>query len=528
MAHSLSFRRLILALQAARRQHLQTQQRPAPAAGSELGWNRRRFVKTSVAAGIAGLLGQSLPLPASAGNNRPRQSVAIIGAGIAGLNAAYRLRRAGITATVYEARNRPGGRMLSTSINSGLTVDLGAELINTDHHDMRALAKAFDIPLFNKLKDARRLPYPKETYFFDGVAYSEAQLALDLADLAWQINDDAGLLDSDWDTYAPAFDQLSVADYLDRHADKISQPYVRALLENAIRTEYGVEAAESSALQLLFLLPVVNGQTVELLSYSDEAFAVQGGSASITDALAASLAGQIQFGTALHRIERHNGRYTLHFADRSHAEADIVIITLPFPALRQVDLQVSLPARFRRFIAETDLGVNEKLIAGFDRRFWHQPNGFGLAAWTDLGFAEVWDESQRQPRRTDGALNFFLGGDQARQFNRTSNFNAVADRFIADLDRFVPGAAVSANGANIRSAWGNSRYTGGGYANFAPGQLSEFADYFWVEANPALAQQVVFDRLLFAGEHLSDAYFGFMEGGAQTGRLAADYILREL
>ena len=225
MAHSLSFRRLILAFQAARRQHLQTEQRPAPVMGTELGWNRRRFVKTSVAAGITGLLGQSLPLPANA-SSHTRQRVAIVGAGIAGLNAAYRLQRAGITATVYEARNRPGGRMLSTRINDGLTVDLGAELINTDHHDMRALAKTFDIPLFNKLKDAKRLPYPKEAYLFGGVAYSEAQLALDLADLAGQIGGDAGLLDSDWDTYAPAFDRLSVADYLDRHADKIPQPPV--------------------------------------------------------------------------------------------------------------------------------------------------------------------------------------------------------------------------------------------------------------------------------------------------------------
>ena len=66
-------------------------------------------------------------------------SIAVIGAGIAGLNAAYQLKKAGHFATVYEARSRIGGRMLSANLGNGLIVDLGAELINTDHADMLAL-----------------------------------------------------------------------------------------------------------------------------------------------------------------------------------------------------------------------------------------------------------------------------------------------------------------------------------------------------------------------------------------------------
>ncbi len=528
MAHTPLFRQLLLALQTARREHLAANNLPLPINQAEVGWSRRRFLKTSIAAGVAGLLGQSVPQPADAANFGQQIRVAIIGAGIAGLNAAFHLQKAGVMATLFEARKRPGGRMLSTRIHRGLTVDLGAELINTDHKEMRALARTFGIRLFNKFKDAERMPFPKEAYFFDNVSYSQAQLASNLTALAGQISDDASLLDSDWDTYATEFDQLSVADYLDRHADKIPAPYIRALMENAIRTEYGSEPGASSALQLLFLLPVVDGQAVELLSYSDEAFAVRGGSAAISDALANRLTGQIQYGKAIQSIRRQNGLYLLDFTDRSQFIADIVIVTIPFPALRHVKLKVPLPQLFRRFIAETGLGSNEKLIAGFETRFWHQTSGFSLAAWTDLSFAEVWDESQRQPHRTDGALNFFLGGEQARSFNNMTDFRAVANRFITDLDRFLSGASASATGKVVRSTWGNSRYTGGGYASFAPGQLTEFAEYFWVEARPANAQQVVFDRLIFAGEHLSDAYFGFMEGAAQTGRLAAEWLLRKL
>ena len=35
-------------------------------------------------------------------------------------------------------------------------------------------------------------------------------------------------------------------------------------------------------------------------------------------------------------------------------------------------------------------------------------------------------------------------------------------------------------------------------------------------------------NLLFAGEHTSDEYYGFMNGAAQTGRLAAEAALRRL
>src|SRR3954469_6576235 len=48
------------------------------------------------------------------------KSVAIIGAGITGLTAAYRLQRQGIPVTVYEAAERVGGPMQSVRRNGYL------------------------------------------------------------------------------------------------------------------------------------------------------------------------------------------------------------------------------------------------------------------------------------------------------------------------------------------------------------------------------------------------------------------------
>ena len=51
--------------------------------------------------------------------------VVVIGAGIAGLTAAYRLQQQGIDVELYEARSRVGGRILTVQVNDQMA-ELGA------------------------------------------------------------------------------------------------------------------------------------------------------------------------------------------------------------------------------------------------------------------------------------------------------------------------------------------------------------------------------------------------------------------
>ncbi|MGH9199189.1 MAG: FAD-dependent oxidoreductase, partial [Acidimicrobiia bacterium] len=78
----------------------------------------------------------------------------------------------------------------------------------------------------------------------------------------------------------------------------------------------------------------------------------------------------------LTRIDAREDGFRLNFATGETVAADFVILTIPFPVLRDVVLDVPLPKRLRRFIREFELGRNEKLIAGFDERAWRQPEGF--------------------------------------------------------------------------------------------------------------------------------------------------------
>lgn len=527
MGRTLLFRKLVLALQAARTQSLETSGFPLPQPASA--WSRRRFLKSTTVVSAAGLAGGLLGFPEKGEAFPASPSIAIIGAGIAGLNAAYQLKKAGHSAIVYEARSRIGGRMHSVDMGNGLIVDLGAELINTDHADMLELANELGVELFNRKEEEVSLPYPQAAYYFNGIAITESQLADDLRLIAEQMNQDAALLDADWDTYAPQFDQLSVKDYLELHADKIAKPYLYELFSNMIHTEFGVELDESSAIQFILVLPVVDGQSVDLLSYSDETYSVVGGSAQITNALGEQLAGQIRLGQKLTQIKKHSKQFQLVFSDKSIVLADFVIIAIPFPVLDDVTIEAPLPKLLRRFIKEAKLGANEKIIAGFTNRFWRQVKGFTDAAWSDLGFSEVWDETQRQADRHDGALNFFLGGNQARLLEGRHQAIKLGMQFIHRLNRFIPGTSASATGQFIHSAWSKSPLTMGGYANYKPGQLTRFGELLWIESdNASENQQVNAGNLIFAGEHLSDAFYGFMNGAAQTGRLAAKLVLEKI
>ena len=531
MAHTPLMRSLIRVMQLARRNNLRAQNKPLPISHTRLSRQRRDFLKlTGAGAAAACFSGVSLPTAFASGDHSP--SIAIVGAGLAGLNAAYQLQKAGVQADVYEASFRVGGRVLSRAdlLGPGLVTELGAEFINTDHADMLALADEFGLPLFDRRADVASLTVPTSAYYFNGKTWSEAELAELVRPLVEQISSDAALLDLNWGRYAPKFDRYSVADYLEHYANLIPQPFIRTLFENTIRTEYGVEAAASSLLQLLFLLPNVDGTAVELLGYSDETYTVEGGNGRIAEALSQALQGQIRLGMTLTKLEKdRRDRFELSFANGAQVQADHVILALPFSVLRQVQMDVPLPGKLREFINEVDLGSNEKVQAGYAQRTWRQ-NGFSLEAWTDLGFSEVWDGSQRQPEHSDGVLTYYLGGNEVNQLSGVAGGSGtVGSQFTQALSAYVPDLTANVTGDYAATHWTQNPFSRGAYANFKPGQLTRFGNYFWIESDlPSDVQEVNVGKLVIAGEQVSDEFYGFMNGAAQTGRLAAGLVLRQL
>jgi monoamine oxidase len=119
-------------------------------------------------------------------------------------------------------------------------------------------------------------------------------------------------------------------------------------------------------------------------------------------------------------------------------------------------------------------------------------------------------------------LCYFLGGDQVGAAAEASPADLAA-RFTRSARAVLPGLPEP-NGRVRRTRWCDDPLTGGAYVNFGPGQLSRFGSLLALEeegeVRPAQA-----GPLLLAGEWLSDAWPGYMNGAIQTGRLAAEAAL---
>src|SRR5712692_3238662 len=142
--------------------------------------SRRDFLKAGGATvGAAALSGPLGALAAAAARAAGTSRIAIVGGGIAGLNAALTLQDAGIATTVYEASPRVGGRMHSdtTSWLNGQTSEHCGELIDTKHKTIQSLAQRLNIPRVDLL--AAEPNNSTETDFFFGGYYTTAQANAD-------------------------------------------------------------------------------------------------------------------------------------------------------------------------------------------------------------------------------------------------------------------------------------------------------------------------------------------------------------
>jgi monoamine oxidase len=498
------------ALELARALNLERAGEPAPIQGAD-GITRRRLLLALGGGAVAASLPRTRALAAA------RQRVIVVGGGLAGLSALSRLRERGVDATLYEARAAVGGRTRSVRgvFAPDYAFDEGGQLVNSDHKDMIALVRRLGLKLVDRRsQSAREIQIGR-----DGKPVAERELAEALRGIAAAITADADRLDRDYGKVAPALDLLSAREYLDLHG--LLPGAARDALEAAIRTEYGVEPERASAIELIFNQPTVDGQRVTRLSNSDERYVVAGGAGQVAQALGQRLVRFIQLGKRLERIELQGEGVRLAFADGEEVLADRVVLALPAPLLRELRIDGPLPPLWRQAISEIDLGRNEKVVAGYDAQPWRRALGEAGALWSPTGFSAAWDAASTTPRPVSGpgALTWFLGGGQV-ELAALASASDIAARFTAAGRAAIPGLPEP-NGRVRRTQWHKDPLTKGSYVNFRPGQLTRFAALLTVEEEGQVRASSA-GPIVFAGEWLSDAWPGYMNGAVQTGRIAAD------
>ncbi len=442
-------------------------------------------------------------------------TVLIVGAGLAGLTAGYRLWQSNVPIKIIEASDRIGGRILSKSqaLGTNITAELGGEFIDTGHKHMRQLVQEMELTLVDLAASDGNLT--TEIWFFNGHKLAFSDIAQGLKPLVRQIAKDVASFGEFTYKNANALvqqaDQLSISQYLNKYCP---DPTLRRLIEVAYVGEYGREASEQSALNLLFLIST-DDQELTLYGESDERYAIKGGNGQLPQKLAEKLQNFISTGTALEAIKRtSDGRYRVSLrqgnASREETYAKI-LLTLPFNILRHIDLQVDLPPVKLKAIRELGYGRNAKLITSYSDRLWrtkYQSNG---SVFTDLGWQNTW-ETGRYSTDKAGLITNYLGGDRCQQL--TDQPEVEAKKFVASFQNIFPDIDRVYQKALLMN-WVKQSPFYSSYSCYLVGQYSQFHG---VEQEP-------WQNLFFAGECCSLSAQGYMEGACETAETAVQQIL---
>lgn len=485
-------------------------------------YSRRDALKLLGASSIA--LGVSAALPGChpGGPHRKSRSevqVAIIGAGIAGLNAAHHLRKSGIKARIFEASDRAGGRCHSARdlLAHGLVTELGGEFLDSTHVDMLSLANEFQLEVYDCKGPAES--HLVEAYYFGERLYSNSQIVDQFRPLAEVLAKDAALLAAWTDKASPeivALDNISLAEYLDRLQVR---GWLRDLITVAYVTEYGLDADQQSALNLVGLISTdMSNNEFDLYGSSDERYKVRGGNQSVPNALAARLEEQINYGHVLEAISETANGHRLTFQANGAVrdiQADAVIIAIPFSILRSVALPPSFSPEKMKAIKELGYGTNSKTLIGYNSRSWRDL-GYSGNFFSGTQFQSGWDNSRAQAG-TNGGLTIFLGGKLGLE-NNTSSCEEYSKKALPWLGRLFASCDRDFNGKISRFHWPSYPYSLGSYSVYKTGQWTTLS---------GLERQPV-GNILFAGEHCSENFQGFMNGAAESGRVAAEDLLARM
>ena len=468
--------------------------------------------------------------------------IAIVGAGIAGLNAALTLQDAGLSCSIYEASDRTGGRMHSDTITweDGMVSEWCGEFIDGDHKTLHQLIKRFGLRTVD-LAWARGDPVQSVMYFFNRY-YGAEELARDfqvLAPLLQQQTQEVNFptTHAHYTETAYRLDNLSVYDWIEQYVEGGHNGPLGRLLESGCSGYFGLDTREQSSLNLLSLfgsrVPSRGSTIPKPLQGSRK---IVGGNEQLPLAIARSLPeGCIHLRHQLVALERKSDdALTLTFATAggtSEVQCERAILTLPFSTLRQVDYQrAGFDPLKQVAIEQLGYGTISKLFLQFDQPYWYQDgpwprahNGFII---TDLDIQTLWDASIGQ-KGSSGLLVDYTSGHKGAAYapltaystaDDSANVQSYARNCLQQLESVFPGISAHYIGKAALSYPTGDPYLRGSYACWRVGQCTHFGGYEGVRQGP----------IYFAGEHCSVEFQGFMEGGAREGARAAREIVQDL
>ncbi|HKT35862.1 MAG TPA: NAD(P)/FAD-dependent oxidoreductase, partial [Nitrospira sp.] len=192
--------------------------------------------------------------------------------------------------------------------------------------------------------------------------------------------------------------------------------------------------------------------------------------------------------------------------DRTQLKADYVILAVPATTLRAIEIIPELPPDQAKVFERLKYGRVTKSLLQFDRRFWKR-KGRSPAYGTDASTGAIWDANEEQHGRP-GILTLMAGG-QASEDTQKILAQEGDQGLLRALEWLKPDDAKLLQSQHM--TWEHDTWAQGGYAYF-----DASFDPVW---RPWLGRP--HGRLLFAGEHTSIKWQGYMNGAVESGLRAA-------
>ncbi|MFM9994996.1 MAG: flavin monoamine oxidase family protein [Phycisphaerales bacterium] len=465
---------------------------------------RRQFLAATLAASAAVLAGCALPRR-DAGAKPSGKQIVVVGAGFAGLACAHELLNAGSDVTMFEARRRVGGRVLSfTDFVPGKVVEGGGELIGSNHPVWVAYAERFGLE-FLDVTEAEDAEFP---IVLGGrrLSAAESESLYEEMDAALQrMNADAARVDADqpWRTSgAAALDARTTKQWIE---SLDCAPLCRHGLTVQFASDNGQDVARQS---YLGNLAQVKGGGLETYWTESEVYRCRGGNQQLADRLADAVGRErIHMGAPVRSIEDRGERCVVTGADGRVVECDTVVLAVPPTVWDRIDIRPALPAAMR-----PQMGVNVKHLSYVRSRFWRQA-GLAPDSLTDGDVSMTWEGTDNQPGDEGACLTCFSGGPAAEAV-RARVGDARAAAYRGAIGSIYAGYADQVRATRFMD-WPGDEWTRTGYSFPAPGQVTT--------VGPLLRAGV--GNIRFAGEHACYAFVGYMEGGLQSGLRAAKSVL---
>jgi monoamine oxidase len=443
--------------------------------------------------------------------------VIVIGAGMAGLVAAFELARQGHHPIVLEAQNRVGGRVYTMrSFAPGLYAEAGAMRVPRVHDLTLEYCDLFGLELRPFV-----MGNPKALVHIGGqrmtaeeAASQPERLPFELAEhergrtvgQLWaaatqdlrQLLDEEG--DAGWAEIVRQYDQYSLREFL----------VYKGFSEGAIEM-YGV---------LNFVESDMNNAVIEELREDlgkafEDMQEIVGGMDRLPNAFYAQLGDRIRFGAEVRAIDQGPDSVTIHYkteAGRFSVTGDYAICAIPFSVLRHVDVLKPFTREKQRAIRQLNYSASTKILFQVAERVWEADDGiFGGATVTDLPIRRL-NYPTPDPTTSRGVLlaSYTWSQDAARwgAMDPETRLEEALDDVLQIHPRVREVYEVGAS-----HAWYNDRWASGAFALFAPEQQTQLqADIIRPEG-----------RVYFAGEHCS-LHHAWIQGALESGIRAAREI----